>query len=361
MKRLVFTVTNDLSYDQRMKRICGTLAANGYTCELIGRKRSNSAPLQEESFEQTRLRCIFEKGKLFYLEYNFRLFWYLLFTKFDVICAVDLDSILPAYIVAKIRGKRLVYDAHEYFTEMQEIISRPFVHRLWAGLERFMMRRIKHAYTISHGYAKLFNDRYGKTFEVIRNVPARQPLAQATKSDPFIIYQGALNVGRGLEESISAMKLLDQTTLKIYGDGPKRSDLEHLAQGLQLNGHIQFKGSIEPSKLPAITRRAWCGLTLFSDQGLHHKYSLANRFFDYIHAGIPQIAIDFPEYRAFNDEYEVAVLIDDLSPQGIAQAVNNLYYDQVHYDRLRDNCARAQAENCWEKESIKLLQFYRSL
>ena len=119
MKRIVFTVTNDLSYDQRMQRICTSLANAGYNILLIGRKLKNSVALKEEIFEQKRLRCFFNKGFLFYAEYNTRLFFFLLFVQMNAVCAIDLDTILPCYFVCGLRGKKRIYDAHELFTEMK--------------------------------------------------------------------------------------------------------------------------------------------------------------------------------------------------------------------------------------------------
>ena len=75
---IYFTVTNDLTYDQRMNRICTSLAAHGYNVVLVGRRRKQSQPLRKEKYQQKRLRCWFQKGKVFYAEYNFRLFFYLL-------------------------------------------------------------------------------------------------------------------------------------------------------------------------------------------------------------------------------------------------------------------------------------------
>src|SRR5690349_11491904 len=100
MKKIVFTVTNDLSYDQRMIRICTSLSANGFSVKLVGRKMPASVPLSSRSFEQVRLNCFFHKGKLFYAEYNLRLFFYLLTQQMNCICAIDLDTILPCYAVS---------------------------------------------------------------------------------------------------------------------------------------------------------------------------------------------------------------------------------------------------------------------
>jgi hypothetical protein len=100
-KKIIFTVTNDLNHDQRMIRICTALAAN-YDVHLIGRVLPHSKPIVNQSFTQHRLNVWFQKGKLFYAEYNIRLFFFLLKKQFDMVCGIDLDTILPCYLVSKI-------------------------------------------------------------------------------------------------------------------------------------------------------------------------------------------------------------------------------------------------------------------
>lgn len=362
MKRLVFTVTNDLSFDQRMQRICGTLADNGFNVTLIGRRKWSSLKLLPQNYRQVRILCVFQSGKLFYLEYNAKLFLRLLFTQFDSVCAIDLDSILPAYVASKLKGKRLIYDAHEYFTEMEEIVSRPTIKKAWLGLEKFMMKRIDRAYTISDGYAALFKQHYNKDFKVIRNVPIlNKPLDFNPQIERFIQYQGVLNVGRGIEEAIDAMQQIDECKLRIFGDGPMSNVLKERVRDRSLQQKVSFMGMVRPEELRIQTSTAWLGLTLFSETGLHHRHSLANRFFDYLHAGIPQIAMDYPEYRAFNEKYGVAILIKELTATAIVEAVKSLYYDELQYERMKTNCLWASRENCWERESVKLIAFYQSL
>jgi glycosyltransferase involved in cell wall biosynthesis len=363
MKSLVFTVTNDLNYDQRMERICGTLAANGYVVTLVGRKRRNSAPLKTMEYTQRRIPCFFDKGKLFYLEYNFKLICFLLFRSFHTVCAIDLDSILPAFLVSKIRRKVLIYDAHEYFTEMEEIVRRPLIKSAWTALERFTIPRVKHAYTISEGYAKMYKAAYNREFEVIRNVP-RKSTVEVVESDSqnrIIQYQGALNMGRGLEEAIEAISELDGFTLRIFGDGPLSKDLKKLTKALKAEDKIEFMGLFNPVELRTQTQKAWVGLCLFSETGLHHRYSLGIRFFDYFHAEVPQIAMDFPEYQSFNAQHRVASLIPILNKESLKSAILELSENTEKYAELKVNCAKAREDNCWEKESIKLLSFYSKI
>src|SRR5688572_28851854 len=101
-----------------MNRICTSLAENGYAVTLVGYTRKASPPLKQEKYRQKRINCLFKKGKLFYAEYNTRLFFYLLFQKVDAICAIDLDTILPCLRISTWKNIPRIYDAHELFTAL---------------------------------------------------------------------------------------------------------------------------------------------------------------------------------------------------------------------------------------------------
>src|SRR5688572_7611846 len=192
MKKLVFAVTNDLNYDQRMIRICTSLAQAGYSVTLVGRRWAKTPAVVPRPFSQKRLFCFFKTGKLSYLEYNLRLFFYLLFQKAHAVCAIDLDTILPFYFISKLKRIPRVYDAHELFCEMKEVVTRPFVYRVWKKVERFTVPKFKHGYTVNEPIASEFHKMYGVQYEVIRNVPVLQPLTIPAKTEKYILYQGAV-------------------------------------------------------------------------------------------------------------------------------------------------------------------------
>lgn len=352
-----------MTYDQRMQRICRSLCAGGYTVELVGRKRHYSVAIQTEPFKQTRLSGWFEKGKLFYFEYNLRLFWYLLFTRFDAVCAVDLDTITPAFYVGRWKSAKLVYDAHEYFTEVPEVVSRKRIKKVWQWVERIFVPRFDLCYTVSQGLADLFEAKYHRKFEVIRNLPYR--LAQLSKnkdrsSSPFILYQGALNEGRGLEPLIEAMTAID-CSLKMVGEGDLSGELRELTSKLHLQTKVEFLGYVKPEPLKQLTATAYIGINILENKGLNYYHSLANKFFDYLQAGVPQVCIDFPEYKKINDENQVALLIKNTSVHEIKAAVQRLLTDNSLYSQLQSNCIQSAMKFNWQEEEKKLLSLYHDL
>ena len=362
LKRIVFTVTNDLTYDQRMQKICRSLAGAGYSVELIGRERNFSIPLSKEPFEQTRLKCIFDKGKLFYIEYNLRLLIYLTFSQFDGACAIDLDTIVPVYIIGKLKGAKLIYDAHEYFTEVPEVVRRPRVQKVWQWVERTFVPKFDLIYTVSEGLAELFRQKYNKPVSVIMNAPvlADAAIVYPTKNPRFILYQGALNEGRGLEHLIDAMKDID-CTLKLAGEGDLSEQLRKRVKAQGLEHKVTFMGYVQPNDLKKLTVEAYIGINLVENVGLSYYYSLSNKFFDYIHAGIPQVCIGFPEYKKLNEKYEVAVLTKDCSKDEITTAVNRVLMDENLYQKLQKNCEVCTLHLNWQQEEQKLLNLYERL
>ncbi|MEZ4952981.1 MAG: glycosyltransferase [Saprospiraceae bacterium] len=361
MKRIICTVTNDLNFDQRMIRICTSLTNAGYTVLLVGRKLSNSPILKKQPFRQKQFGLFFNKGKLFYLEYNFRLFFYLLFTRFDAVCAVDLDTIVPGFIISKIKQKICIYDAHEYFTEVPEVVNRPLVKKIWENIAQLIIPRIKYAYTVCESIAEVFYEKYNTQFIVIRNVPNKKPLPVNIKKkvSPFIIiYQGVLNEGRGLEEVIEAMQYLENTELWLAGEGDLSNKLRALVTEKKLEKKVVFYGRISPDELYKLTAKAHVGLNLLQNKGLNYYYSLANKTFDYMQAGIPSLCMAFPEYEKINKEYNALYLLDNLNVGEIINAINFYKNNESAYQEKCKNSRFAAEDLIWENEEKKLLNFY---
>lgn len=359
-KRFFFTVTNDLVYDQRMHRICTSLAELGYEVTLVGRKLSSSSALEQKKFRQKRVRCWFNKGKRFYAEYNIRLFFFLLFKKMDAVCAIDLDTILPCLYISRLKRIPRIYDAHELFTGLKEVVSRPGVHKTWMRIERKAVPKYRLGYTVSESIADEFRKRYGVNYHTVRNLQVLNELNNIEPVEKFILYQGAVNEARGFEFLIPAMKQVN-CKLVICRDGNFMQQLKQLISENKLENKIELKGMLTPETLRQISQQAYIGIALAENNGLNQYLALPNKFFDYIHAGLPQITMNFPEYRKINEQYEVAVLIDDLNLQRITDTINNLLEDAVLHKRLKDNCLLAREKFNWQQGEKKLLAFYQSI
>ena len=360
-RHIILTVTNDLNYDQRMIRICTSLNNAGYKVTLIGFKRKNSKPLSERRYGQVRIPVLAEQGKLLYGGYWLMLFFYLLFKRCDALCAIDLDTILPVYLVSLIRNKRRVYDAHELFTELKEVVTKPREKKIWDWIERTTIPNFHHNYTVGDFCSLYFREKYGKQFAVVRNATVLQPLIIPEKKEKYILYQGWVNEGRCFEELIPAMQQVD-AKLVVCGEGNFFRQAKELAIQHNVQDKISFKGFVPPQELKEYTQNAYIGLTLFHAISKSNEYSLANRFFDYMHNGVPQVCMNFPEYRKVNEEYEIAALVNEaMTPDDIAAALNKLLNDTEYYNTLQQNCLLAREKYCWQHEEKTLLHVYEQV
>jgi len=360
VKKIIFTVTNDLNYDQRMQRICTTLADAGYGVLLVGRKLRTSLVISNEKYKQHRLNCWFNKGKSFYAEFNIRLFFYLLFKKADCICSIDLDTILPCYYVSRIKKIIRVHDAHEYFSQLDEVISRPKIYRFWHRIERKFVPKFPCGYTVCDSLAAAFKKNYHVDYKVIRNMPLLVESNKQAEAQNVVLYQGAVNRGRGLDKVALAMKSVN-AQLWVCGDGNFMEEMKAVVKANDLSAKIIFLGMLKPEALKEKTAQALIAINPFEKTGLNQYLSLSNKFFDYIHTDIPQITMNYPEYRKINDQYNIAELIEDLNSETIAKGINKLLHDKERYLQLKKNCSIAKEDLNWQNEKSKLLNFYQQL
>ena len=368
LKRAIVSVTNDLYTDNRVDKICRFLEKQGYSVLLVGRIRKNSNALPTRSYRTKRMKLIYEKGALFYAEYNFRLFMYLLFHRATLLVSNDLDTLLANYAASKFKpNATLVYDSHEYFTEVPELTSRPKIKKIWEGIEAWIFPKLQTIYTVNESIAQLYRNKYKKDVAVIRNIsPSWKPLSVMTKRDLgipddkfIIIIQGAgINIDRGAEEAVEAMKLIENAVLIIVGDGDVIPQLKLTVTHYDLNEKVLFFGKRPYSEMMNFTYLADVGLTLDKPTNLNYKFSLPNKVFDYIHAGTPIICTDLVEISAIVNNHKLGLIIADLSAENLAEKIKELQHNSSLLAEMKANCKTASLIENWEHESQILEQIY---
>ncbi len=362
LKHIVCAITNDPMYDQRMIRICTSLQNAGFNVTLVGYEKKNSKPLDEKPYRQVRLKIKATKGKAFYLGFHLALKRFLLAQKkLDIIYAVDLDTLSACAKISKRLDKKLVYDAHEYFTELPEVIGRPIVKSIWGAVAKRYIPKTDLCITVSESLGKVLDKTYQKTFHIIRNVPTMKALKPAKKSKKIILYQGVLNEGRGIESAILAMKYIEGAVFWIAGMGQVETKLRAMVEQNKLENKVIFKGYLLPHDLVNITNTSWLGINLLEGKSLNYFYSLANKFFDYMMAGIPSLNMNFPEYQAILSKHPMGLLTDDLDPKNIAKLINDLMNNPTLYQSLVQSSISAQSVYNWEVEEKKLIRLMNRL
>ena len=345
--RIIVSVTNDLVSDQRVHKVCKTLQEVGLDVLLVGRRFKGSEEVKR-TYQTYRMKLLFNSGPLFYLEFNLRLFWFLLFQKHTLLLSNDLDTLLPNFIASKLKRSVLIYDSHELFPEAPELQKRPFVKSIWENLERFLLPQLKHAYTVCRSIADHYLKQYGLRMEVIRNVPFRKMKTEHEKKQKILIYQGVINPGRGLELAIETLVYLNDYKLLIVGGGQGLYELKELAKLKGVDQQVEFVGRVPFEELEKYTAQASIGLLLEEPLGKSFEYALPNKLFDYIHADLPFVASDLIEVNRIVEEYGVGEILKERTPLSLAKQIKNI--SVVNLEKYK----KAQNQLCWEKEQIVL-------
>ncbi len=358
------SVINDLVTDIRVNKTCLTLIECNYTVVLIGRKLPNSLPIPNWDFKAQRMNLLYKSGPLFYVFFNIRLFFKLLFTNSDLLIANDLDTLLPNYLISKLKRIPLIYDSHELFCEVPELLNSPIKRKIWLGLEKRIVPRLKNCITVNDSIAKIFEKNYAVKFKTVRNIPnTPEHFVAKTKQQlnlpldkKIIILQGAgINIDRGSEELVDAMEFVDGVLLLIIGSGDVWEILIQKIKQKQLQNKIHLIDKLPKVDLMHYTFNADMGITIDKNTNLNYFYSLPNKIFDYAHAHLPILSSRLPEIEAIITKYAIGTFIENHTPQHIAKKINELLNDD-NYLLYKTNTLKLVADLNWQNEKLKLIE-----
>ncbi|MFI5218109.1 MAG: glycosyltransferase [Bacteroidia bacterium] len=371
VKTIIISVISDLVTDQRVNRSAWALTKNGHRAVLVGRKLKKSIPLDRRPYKTFRFSLWFEKGFIFYATYNIRLFFYLLFHHADVLLANDLDTLPANYLVSKLKNIPLVYDSHEYYTGVPELEYRPFIQKIWKTIEKFIFPQLTRICTVNDSIAKLYSDEYKKNIVVVRNISDAsfekmnfdaQKLKAETgidKNKKIIILQGSgINIERGAEEAVEAMKYVDNAVLLIIGGGDVMPFLKEIVHQNNLEQKVIFKDRMPYHQLMQYTLTADVGLSLDKGTNLNYRFSLPNKLFDYIYANVPVLGSQVVEVKKIIDQYKIGSTIENHNPVHIAEKLSFMLADETRVREWKKNLEAAAKELTWAHEEKKFLTLF---
>ncbi len=387
MKRVIISVTSDLVTDQRVHKVALSLHNNGFTVTLFGRKTSRSASLEKRIYKTKRTKLIFEKGFLFYANYNIRLFFYLLTHPADIFLSNDLDTLPANYWVAKFTKTRLIFDSHEYFTGVPELLSRNRVRNIWKAFERNIFPKLKTIFTVNDSIAALYENEYHKKVHVVRNMPfSSQPQypqgedifgiipggnsetaailnliyeALRIEKRKIILYQGAINKDRGLEEMMEAMQWVENAVFLMIGNGDLYKKFKSQLKKISYSDKIIMTGTVPLQYLPAFTRLATLGISFEKPTNINYQFASPNKVVDYIHANVPVLASRLVEIEKIVLPYKVGDFIESHNPTHIVLKIKELLDNEAQLQKWKSNCKKASQALNWENEEKVLLQLFK--
>ncbi|MES2679384.1 MAG: glycosyltransferase [Bacteroidota bacterium] len=358
------SVINDLVTDNRVNRTCQTLVERGYEVILIGRLLPGSLPVPAWSFRTIRMQMLFKSGPAFYFFFMLRLFFKLLFKRADLLYSNDLDTLLPNYLVSKLKNIPLIYDSHELFCEVPELQKTPAKRKLWLKLESAIVPRLKHCITVNESIAAIFSRQYKVHFYVVRNITdAPKSFVPKTKAQlglpagkKIVLLQGAgINIDRGAEELLEAMKYVEGAILLIIGSGDCWSLLKEKKEEEALKGKVIMIEKLSKSDLMHYTYNADLGVSIDKNTNPNYYNSLPNKIFDYLHAGVPVLASRLPEIEKVITGFNVGDYISGYEPKHIAEKITELL-GSPRLSGYKSNTASARAELNWDSEKNKLVE-----
>jgi glycosyltransferase involved in cell wall biosynthesis len=379
-KLIVVTVISDLVTDYRVHKVCQTLHEQGWRVLLIGTYKKKSLPLESRDYQTYRLKMWFSRTALFYTEFNMRLFFRLLRSKGDIFLGNDLDTMPATMRIARLKKKPLVYDSHEYFLGMAGLEKKPVRSAIWKSIEKKVFSQVKWIYTVSDSIRDLYLRDYQRKILVVRNLPYKNttlpPLSQEeqitmqalesriSENKHILLYQGAgINPLRGAEELVQSMTFIDPGIfhLVIIGGGDLFEKLREIIDQYQLTEKITLIPKVPFAVLVYFTRKAALGFSIDKPEVLNHRFSLPNKLFEYLHAGVPVLASRLIEQEKIIRQYDVGGFIENHQPGHIAERIIQIFADPAALKRWKQNTRLVCEEMNWEQESKIIIDIFKQV
>lgn len=363
-----------LTHESRILRITDALAQAGvFSCiEVVGVARAD-LPATEVLDGKRRLvrlpRKLFASSDGFVAkllrtaEWSMRVLASLRGRRIACINAHSLAVLPLCVLAAMMTGARLVYDTHELETETSGY--KGLRQKLGRFVEKLCIRRCDMVVCVSSSIADWYAKTYGlERPTVVRNIPQfcppaardltalRQSMGLQSGRLAFI-YQGGFIAGRGVERLLKVFIGLQQVDLVCMGSGPLQP---MVAQAAELHANIHLVPPVPPQEVLGYTQAADVGICLTDNSCLSHYYSLPNKIFEYLHAGLPIIVNPLLEQKQMVEQHGCGWVAEE---DDAAFSEMLLAIDRAAIAAKRDNVQAATHALNWDEEKARLLQAYR--
>ncbi|WP_209121759.1 glycosyltransferase [Alkalihalobacillus sp. BA299] len=298
---------------------------------------------------------------------NIRFFLYAMKQDATIYHAHDLNTLVPTYLVAKIKGAKIVYDAHEVSTDRAGWKNK----RLWTKIESFLIRRVDHVITTNDTRAEFFSEQYNIPVPtVIRNVPPLQYVSKTDKlrkqcnisiDEPIVLYQGGIQRDRGLENIIRCIPLVPKGIFIFLGNGSLKPKIIALAKELKVEDRTRFIDAVPNEELLTYTASADIGMQLLQNTCFNHYSACSNKIHEYLMAGLPVVASDLPEIRKVVSSSHIGLIVNPDDLEMVAKSINTLINNEELYKELQGNTKEAALLHHWDIEEGKLHKIYNFL
>jgi len=309
-----------------------------------------------------------------YAEFFVRQLLGCLCAKADLYIGFNSETVLMAYLAARLRRKKVIY----YNDELSAHRNVPG-RKVWAAIDRFTCRRVDWVVACHPGRAEFLRTQGSIPYApmVIPNVSEYRDLPRNASLRDFIteqggggithvvIYQGGLSESRYALEMVQAFKYLpEETALVLLGhaDRAMREGIDAVIKEEDLEGRIFFHPYLNREDLLQRTASADVGLMLIRDDCLNARYYAPTKLFEYWMAGVPVVCSDLPWNRELVEKVGGGVVVSDHSPQSIAESIQSVLENEEGWEAMSKRCRQAVREEYnWEVQAGPLLELVESL
>jgi glycosyltransferase involved in cell wall biosynthesis len=366
--RVVHLTSVHCAFDNRIfHKECKSLATAGYDVTLV-------APNPDSKTIDDAVKLVAVRPPKNRSERVARTIWDVygaaLRTKAEIYHFHD-PELMPVGVLLKAQGKKVIYDVHEDYPNTISCSEwvRPVLRRpLAAGtgvIEMVCSTIFDRVIAATPIIAARFPS--AKT-NLVQNYPWREELCPSPAStsyrerDPIVVYVGRLSNVRGLREMVSAVLLVAphaQVKLVTAGEaaGGGEADLE-LGYG---TGLVEHRGLLNRTEVAELMAHSRVGIVVLNPLKAYVQ-AQPTKLYEYMSAGLPVVASDFPIWREIVTSAECGLLVDPLNPQAIAEALLWLLQHPEEAEKMGQRGRRAVHEIFnWERESKQLLAIYAGL
>jgi glycosyltransferase involved in cell wall biosynthesis len=365
--KIVHLTSAHPAFDVRIfHRECKTLIRAGYRVTLIAPHAcdENSQGIIIKGFPKRRTRlgrftcsvwrvcqtAISEKGTIYHFH--------------------DPD-LIPVGLVLRLLGKKVIYDVHEYLPK--DILSKSYIpyrlRRLVAGfadhVERWSSLRFSGVVSATPAIGKRFCG-INQNSIVAQNFPALgefSPELDDRGRKPWVAYAGVIAERRGITTMVEAMGMLPSdlnATLELAGMFESTRDYERVRH-LPGWDRVHLRGMLKRAGVRELLAAAGIGLVVYQPAPNHDEAG-PHKFFEYMAAGIPIIASDFPHWRRMIEGAGCGIVVDPVRPSETARAIEFLLTHPAEAAKMgKHGRAAFERHYNWEAEETKLLQLYESI
>lgn len=294
--------------------------------------------------------------------------YYGLKKKYDIYHSNDLNTLPQGYICSRLRRAKLLYDSHEVQTSRTGYTKRAYY------IEKFFINKIDGMIMTTKTRADYVADLYKiRTPYIIHNYPFNtgdesiknkydvHKILNIPKEEPILLYQGGIQVGRGLDKIVDAVPMFKRGITVFIGDGKIKEELKAKVKEKGIEHKVRFLNKVPVNELMYYTADAYLGFQVLNNVCFNHYSALSNKLFEYIMSEIPVVACDFPEIKRIVEGEEAGICIDSHNPDEIAKAVNKMLDDEELHNKFKRNCKYIKTKYNWDNEKKNFVNIYENI